>query len=35
MGAEAGGSCDSIAAAGKRNALSMMAGQQGNRGESL
>jgi len=35
MGAETGGSCDSIMAAGKGNALSMAAGQQGNKGESL
>ena len=35
MGTETGCSCNGIMAAGKDNALSAMAGQQGTRGESL
>lgn len=35
MGTKTGGGCNGIAATGKRNALSITAGQQGNKGESL
>lgn len=35
MGTETGYGCDSVMAAGKDNALSAMAGQQGNKGVSL
>lgn len=35
MGTETGCGCDGVMAAGKDNALSAMAGQQGTRGESL
>lgn len=35
MGTEAGCGCDSVMTVGKDNALSAMAGQQGNKGVSL